>query len=99
MLEVQAGNGADVRLNEARSTGWEYMSRLVESTDIQVIMAQVCFDGLPEHGGWELMLPWVAVPNRGALVIFKRPLSAIEVARTLPQRQPLQPSYRPRRNG
>lgn len=91
-------DGADVisilddeqRLRAPRDSGWEYMGReILAPAALDKIMAEAVANGRPENGGWELMLPPFTGAAGNLVLIFKRPLSNLVVARgTVPPWQP-----------
>lgn len=66
----------------ARLTGWEYMGDEIAgpSPSMADVMTCAVLNGLPENGGWEMMLPWQTRPDGSLFIIFKRPMSAIQTA-------------------
>lgn len=73
------------RLRQPRSTGWEYIGRQLKGPAVSVgqIMQEAVINGIPDNGGWELMLPWTPLPNGDVILMFKRPLANVEVATSL----------------
>lgn len=76
-------------VNDPRPTGWEYYGLMIKPTGaepvtVNVVMREVAEWSRPEHGGWELMLPFMAdTPEPGAVtVLLKRPLSTLVTTRT-----------------
>lgn len=70
--------------DDRRSTGWEYtILQVDEPASYMTIVQHAVARGLPENGGWELIVPWQMLPTGGAMVLFKRPMSAILTATTV----------------